>query len=85
MLKICNGKNVEAEDWDYVMALAVPATLWSTTVYGHEIDTIKNLLFKHFCSVYLGTILNYKKSAFIWMPIPNKMIDGSFCYCKITC
>lgn len=48
MLTIYNGKSVEAEDWDYVMALAVPAALWSATVYGHEIATIKNTWFKHF-------------------------------------
>lgn len=51
MLKIYSGKNVEAEDWDYVMALAVPAALWSATVYGHETDTIKNTCFKHFCYI----------------------------------
>lgn len=84
MLKIYNGKNVQAEDWHYVMALAVPAALWSATVYGHEIDTIKNTPFKHFCCIWLGTILSYKKrSALIWMSIPNKM-DGSFYYCKVT-
>lgn len=41
MLEFYNGKNVEAEDWDYMMALPVPAALWSATVYGHEIDIIK--------------------------------------------
>lgn len=34
-------KNVEAEDWDYMRALPVPAALRSATVYGHEIGTIK--------------------------------------------
>lgn len=41
MLELYNGKNVEAEDWDYVMALPVPAALQSATVYGHEIYIIK--------------------------------------------
>jgi len=42
MLELYNGKTVEAEDWDYVMALSVPAALQSASVYEHEIDIIKN-------------------------------------------
>lgn len=41
MLELYNGKNVEAEDCDYVMALPVPTALRSATVYGQEIDIIK--------------------------------------------
>lgn len=41
MLELYNGKNVEAEDWDYVMASPVPAALRSATVYGHEIGIVK--------------------------------------------
>lgn len=33
---------MQAEDLDYVMALAVPAALGSATFYGHEINTTKN-------------------------------------------
>lgn len=61
MLQLYNGKNVEAEDWDYVMALPVPTTSWSATVYGHEIHTIKKSWLQQFCYIWLGTILSYRK------------------------
>lgn len=67
MLELYNGKNVEAEDWDYVMALPVPVALRSASVYGHEIYIIKN----HDLSV--SVLHGYEqfsateKSALIWM------------------
>lgn len=53
LLELYNGKNVEAEGWDCVVALPVPAALWSTTVYGHGIDIIKTHDPRCFCYIFL--------------------------------